>query len=49
LIPAVLATLDETELFITQFPLQALRNICDVPANGECIDGLVDRQHDVIP
>jgi len=31
-------------LFVTQFPLQALRYIRNVLANGERIDGLIDRQ-----
>ena len=31
---------NETELFVTQFPLQALRYIRNVLANGERIDGL---------
>jgi hypothetical protein len=35
---------NETELFVTQFPLQALRYIRNVLANGERIDGLIDRQ-----
>ena len=45
LVPDVLTTLDETELLLTQFPLQALRDIRDVLANGEGIEGFVDRQH----
>jgi hypothetical protein len=44
-VPAPLAALDETELFLAHFLLQPLRYIRDVLANGECIDGLVDRQH----
>jgi hypothetical protein len=35
LVPDVPATLDETELFVAQFPLQALRDIRDVLADGE--------------
>src|SRR5208282_5810521 len=44
-VPAPLAALDETELFVAHFLLQPLRYIRDVLANGESIDGLVDRQH----
>src|SRR6202049_3314874 len=44
-VPTSLAALDETELFVAQFPLQAFCDIRDVLANGERIDGLVDRQH----
>src|ERR1700730_69873 len=44
-VPASLAALDETELFVAQFLLQPLRYIRDVPANGERINELVDRQH----
>src|SRR5271168_896279 len=44
-VPAPLAALDETELFVAHFLLQPLRYIRDVLANGERIDGLVDRQH----
>ena len=43
-VPAPLAALDETELFVAQFLLQPLRYILDVLANGERIDGL-DRQN----
>ena len=34
-VPAVLAALDETKLFVTQFPLQALGDLRDVLAKGE--------------
>ena len=44
-IPVALTALDKTALFLTQFPLQALRYIRNVLANGERIDGLIDRQH----
>jgi hypothetical protein len=44
-VPASLAALDETKLFVAQFLLQPLRYILDVLANGERIDGLGDRQH----
>src|SRR5258708_3072371 len=43
--PALLAALDKTKSFVAQFPLQPLCDIRDVLANGERIDGLVDRQH----
>ena len=44
-VPAPLAALDETELFVAHFLLQPLRYIRDVLANDERIDRLVDRQH----
>ena len=44
-VPAPLATFDETELFVAQFPLQPLCHIRDMLANGKRIDALVDRQH----
>src|SRR6202030_2327705 len=40
-VPAPLAALDDTELFVAHFLLQPLRYIRDVLANGERIDGLV--------
>jgi hypothetical protein len=43
--PAVLAALDETELFVAQPPLQALGDLRGVLAKGEGRDGLVDWQH----
>ena len=44
-IPVALTAVNKTALFLTQFVLQALRYIRDVLANGERIDGLIDRQH----
>jgi hypothetical protein len=44
-IPVALTAVNKAALFLTQFPLQALRYIRNVLANGEGTDGLVDRQH----